>query len=60
MSAPHTNIEKQKRRHTPALIGIGVAAVIVLLVLLLVVPQDLNEADDAGAAENAAAETATD
>lgn len=59
MSAPQTNIEKQKRRHSPALIGMGIAAVVVFLVVLLVVPQDLNEEDDAAATQGAAAETAT-
>ena len=58
MSAPETNIEKQKRRHSPALIGIGIAAAVVLLVVLFVLPQDLNEVDGATPADGAAA-TAT-
>ncbi|MGR3512025.1 MAG: hypothetical protein ACU0GG_04620 [Paracoccaceae bacterium] len=35
MSAPNTNIEKQQRRHRPALIGISVAAAFAALVFLL-------------------------
>lgn len=27
MSAPDTNLEKQKKRHVPSLVGIGLAAV---------------------------------
>lgn len=58
MTAPRTNVEKQKRRHSPALIGIAVAGVIVLLVVLFVVPQDLNEEDEVVAPEATATEPA--
>lgn len=34
MSPPDTNVEKQKRRHRPALIGIGAVLVFALLVVL--------------------------
>jgi len=34
MSAPKTNIEKQKRRHWPAILGIAAALGIVVAVLL--------------------------
>lgn len=34
MSAPKTNIEKQKRRHWPALLGIVAAIGLVIAVLL--------------------------
>lgn len=34
MSAPKTNIEKQKRRHWPAILGIAAALAIVVVVLL--------------------------
>jgi hypothetical protein len=40
MSAPQTNIEKQKRRHSPALIGIALAAAAVLLVIAVLLPRD--------------------
>ncbi|REC58602.1 hypothetical protein DRV84_03330 [Rhodosalinus sediminis] len=33
MSPPDTNVEKQKRRHRPALIGIGAVLVFALLVV---------------------------
>lgn len=36
MSAPNTNIEKQKRRHTPALLGItGSLALVGIFVIVL-------------------------
>ena len=35
MSAPNTNIEKQKRRHKPALIGIAAVAVFAAIVFFL-------------------------
>lgn len=45
MSAPKTNVEKQTRRHRPALIGIAVAVVLGVLFFLL----NVNSAvDDAG------------
>ncbi|MGS4948204.1 hypothetical protein ACVDG3_22320 [Meridianimarinicoccus sp. RP-17] len=34
MSAPKTNIEKQKRRHWPAILGIAAAVAIVVAILL--------------------------
>lgn len=40
MSAPQTNIEKQKRRHSPALIGIAVAGAVVLLVIAVLLPRE--------------------
>lgn len=33
MSAPNTNIEKQKRRHWPAILGITATLAIVVIVL---------------------------
>jgi len=35
MSAPRTNIEKQKRRHWPALLGIAAALVVAVIIFLL-------------------------
>lgn len=35
MSAPNTNVQKQQRRHRPALIGIAVAVVLGALFFLL-------------------------
>lgn len=42
MTAPDTNIEKQKSRHRPALVGIGaaVAAILVFVVLAQMAPDD--------------------
>ncbi|WP_299629279.1 hypothetical protein [uncultured Tateyamaria sp.] len=42
MSAPDTNIEKQARRHHPALIGIAVAtaAVFVFILAAQMAPED--------------------
>lgn len=34
MSAPKTNIEKQKRRHWPVILGMAGAVVIVVVVML--------------------------
>jgi len=34
MSAPETNIEKQQNRHKPALLGIGGAVIVALLLLV--------------------------
>ncbi|MEO0744197.1 MAG: hypothetical protein AAFU86_00990 [Pseudomonadota bacterium] len=35
MSAPNTNIERQKKRHRPALIGMAVVAIFAALVFAL-------------------------
>ncbi len=44
MSAPDTNVEKQTRRHKPALIGMGVALLFGLLVFGLNVFETVEEA----------------
>lgn len=50
MSAPKTNLDKQARRHSPALIGIGgglaVAAVLFLIYLVLVTDPDTSLVED--------------
>ena len=38
MSAPDTNIAKQKRRHWPVLVGILVAAAIVVVSMIVLSP----------------------
>ena len=42
MTAPDTNIEKQTRRHIPALMGIGtvVAAILAFILLAPLAPDD--------------------
>ena len=40
MSAPQTNIENQKRRHSPALVGIAIAGAVVLLIIAVLLPRD--------------------
>lgn len=52
MSAPKTNVEKQKRRHWPARIGIVMAAVLAIFALVVLVgwgglPSDEQAAPDA-------------
>jgi hypothetical protein len=37
MSPPDTNVEKQKRRHRPALIGIGAVLLFALIVMIALV-----------------------
>ncbi|WP_224826175.1 hypothetical protein [Cognatishimia sp. MH4019] len=44
MSAPDTNVEKQSRRHKPALIGIAVALVFGVLIFGLNVFETVEEA----------------
>jgi hypothetical protein len=50
MSAPDTNVQKQKRRHRPALIGIAIAvalgAVFFLLNMFTAVDEDAELAED--------------
>jgi hypothetical protein len=36
MSAPDTNVKKQERRHKPALVGMAVAAVVVIAAIIAV------------------------
>lgn len=58
MSSPDSNIEKQKRRHRPSLIGIG-AALLAAAVLLIVVtgwPNQTADEDQAAPATTAAPE----
>ncbi|WP_299374059.1 hypothetical protein [uncultured Tateyamaria sp.] len=54
MSAPDTNIEKQTRRHSPALLGIGTVVVAILAFILLA---PLAPDDDATPPPVAATET---
>lgn len=49
MSAPKTNIEKQKRRHWPALLGMVAAIGIVIAVLLALGVWDGVPADEQAA-----------
>jgi hypothetical protein len=53
MSAPDTSVQKQKRRHRPALIGIAVAAAFAALVFLLNINSGV-DADDTSLVDEAA------
>ena len=63
MSAPKTNIEKQKRRHSPALIGMAIAAAFVLLASAILLPRGIDDAGEgrtaAGSVDDGSASTAT-
>ena len=52
MSAPNTNIEKQKKRHMPTLIGLAIAGAVVLVIGAIVLPQDPAEEADVPVATN--------
>jgi hypothetical protein len=52
MSAPNTNIEKQKKRHMPTLIGLAIAGTLVLVIGGVVLPQDPATEAEAPAATN--------
>jgi len=45
MSAPETNIEKEKRRSKPVLIAIGIAVVLVLGIAFLIAASGANDTD---------------
>ncbi len=68
MSAPNTNIEKQKSRHAPSLLGVGAAVVFGGVMIVALIAYVLGNADeeDADAVTNAngadapAATTATE
>jgi hypothetical protein len=53
MSAPDTEVQKQKSRHRPALIGIGVAVAFAALVFLLNINSGV-DAEDSSLVEQAA------
>jgi hypothetical protein len=65
MSAPNTNVEKQERRHRPALLGIrGVLVFVALITIglvfyIMVVGSDPDQAADPGALPNPQADTDT-
>ncbi|XDA99474.1 hypothetical protein AB1M95_06060 [Sulfitobacter sp. LCG007] len=46
MSAPDTNIDKQKRRHRPSLIGIWVALAVAAVVVLLMIFDVFGDAEE--------------
>ena len=52
MSAPRTNIDKQKRRHRPALLGIAAAAAFAALMFFLNATSAVDE-DSVGAGHGA-------
>ena len=62
MSAPDTNIETQKERHAPSLIGIKGAMIFGALMLVVIFGYSMMSDGDAGATayEGGAATTATD
>lgn len=63
MSAPDSNVEKQKRRHKPALIGMAVVAVFAALIFFLNVNSGVDAEDESlveGASEAVTEEPRSD
>jgi hypothetical protein len=57
MSAPDTNVEKQARRHKPALYGIALAVLVAVVAIIVFATSDgLNPADQAAPATVPAAD----